>query len=658
MSQDPNPFSSPEANLIPDTEPKIADGAPPGPDASPEEKDLWWFRNVYQGDHMPQLTLRAVITGGLLGGFLSLSNLYTTLKIGWAFGVAITACVLSWALWNAIRALSGGSMRQMSILENNCMQSTASSAGYSTGSVVGSAVAALLMVNNGQQMPWPAMTAFVFLTACLGVLMAIPMKRQMINHEQLPFPSGIAAAETLKSLYAEGREASQKAYALLWALGAAAVLAVLRNLGTVTEVYVEKLGQKAVEMYVGFSNAIQHIHLPHPVTAGGVKFAEFKFDPSLLTIGAGMIVGLRASLSMLAGSALLHYGLGPMLIENGALAKPDGTTAPVVALYRWGVWGGTSLMVVASLVSLGFQWKSIARAFKRKTGTPGSEAAAMGAIEVPGKWMLIGLVPVCLGLLVVLQTALNIPWYLGLVGLLMTFPLALVASRATGETDTTPIGAMGKVTQLVFAVLHPGNKVTNLMTAGTTSAAAASSADLLTDLKSGYILGANPRRQFLAQLSGVLFGTAVIVPAWYLLSNDYDALLAKFPMQAASAWKAMADLLNPADGKTALESLPWGAGQAILIGAALGLVLPVLEKFFPKYRNWIPSAMGLGLGFVIDFAAGLGFTVGALLAWFWKKTKPAQADKYTIPVGSGFVAGQAMMEALLIIYVAAVTFKR
>ena len=239
----------------------------------------------------------------------------------------------------------------------------------------------------------------------------------------------------------------------------------------------------------------------------------------------------------------------------------------------------------------------------------------MAAIEVPGKWMLIGLIPVTIGLVAVLQTGLGIPWYFGFIGILMAFPLALVACRATGETDTTPIGAMGKVTQLAFAVMHPGNKVTNLMTAGTTSAAAASAADLLTDLKSGYVLGANPRQQFLAQLAGVFFGTAVIVPAWYLLAGDYNKLLEKFPMQAASSWKAMADLLNPGEGKSALEALPWGAKESILIGALLGIIIPLLEKYLPKYRNWIPSAMGLGLGFVIDFASGLGFTLGAVIAW-------------------------------------------
>jgi uncharacterized oligopeptide transporter (OPT) family protein len=64
--------------------------------------------------------------------------------------------------------------------------------------------------------------------------------------------------------------------------------------------------------------------------------------------------------------------------------------------------------------------------------------------------------------------------------------------------------------------------------------------------------------------------------------------------------------------------------------------------------------MGLGLGFVIDFASGLGFTLGALLAWFWQKRNAAQAERYTVPVGSGFVAGQALVEALITIVLAAI----
>src|SRR5256885_9115475 len=88
---------------------------------------------------------------------------------------------------------------------------------------------------------------------------------------------------------------------------------------------------------------------------------------------------------------------------------------------------------------------------------------------------------------------------LGLIAVAMSFVVSWVCCRATGETDTTPIGPMGKVTQLLYAIL-PGAKglaTINLVAAGVTSAAGGAAADLLTDLKSGYLLGANPRKQFL-----------------------------------------------------------------------------------------------------------------------------------------------------------------
>ncbi|HUG11440.1 MAG TPA: OPT/YSL family transporter, partial [Opitutaceae bacterium] len=89
----------------------------------PNITEAEWYATVYQGDRVPQLTWRAVITGGVLGMLMASANLYTTLKIGWSFGVAITSCVLSYVLWNAMRFLTAGRLTPLSILENNCMQS-------------------------------------------------------------------------------------------------------------------------------------------------------------------------------------------------------------------------------------------------------------------------------------------------------------------------------------------------------------------------------------------------------------------------------------------------------------------------------------------------------------------------------------------------------
>jgi uncharacterized oligopeptide transporter (OPT) family protein len=100
---------------------------------TPEKIERQWYEQVYgRGDSMAQLTWRAVLIGSCLGGVLSLTNLYIGLKAGWGFGVAITACILSYAIWTSLFKV-GLARTPMTILENNCMQSTASSAGCSTG---------------------------------------------------------------------------------------------------------------------------------------------------------------------------------------------------------------------------------------------------------------------------------------------------------------------------------------------------------------------------------------------------------------------------------------------------------------------------------------------------------------------------------------------
>src|SRR5271154_173417 len=94
-----------------------------------EEKDRWWLENVYRGD-MPQLTVRSAITGMMLGGMLSLTNLYVGARTGWTLGVGITSVILSFAIFKLFAKLRIG--KEMTVLENNAMQSIATAAGYMT----------------------------------------------------------------------------------------------------------------------------------------------------------------------------------------------------------------------------------------------------------------------------------------------------------------------------------------------------------------------------------------------------------------------------------------------------------------------------------------------------------------------------------------------
>src|SRR5271154_4855625 len=293
---------------------------------TPEEKDRQWFEQCYRGDSQRQLTLRAVIMGGILGMFMAVSNLYTTLRIGWSFGVSITACVISFVVWNSICSLLGGRISRMSILENNCMQSTAAAAGSSTGTTLATALGALLLI-TGVQQPWTVAAGFVLFTAALGVFLAIPMKRQMINHEQLRFPTGIATAETLRSLYSKSGESLKQAYSLIIALGAGAIIGTLHTYAELVE-QLKKVNRlpEWLEKLSGW------LYLPDVWSFGGFlnplargQMQGLAFEPSVLLVGAGMITGLRVSLSMFAGSALLYYVVAPYLLHyDAAHAAVDG----------------------------------------------------------------------------------------------------------------------------------------------------------------------------------------------------------------------------------------------------------------------------------------------------------------------------------------------
>ncbi len=627
-----------------------SEGLPDLTQVPPDERDRVWFNTYYQGDKVPQLTVRAVLMGGAIGMLMSVSNLYLTLKIGWAFGVAITACVLSYTIWNGLVS-AGLAKTKMSILENNCMQSTASAAGYSTGGTLATAAGAMLLINHDAgRMDWFTLTCWVFLVAILGVFIAIPMKRQMINQEQLPFPSGIAAAETLKSLYAEGEAATKKASALIDALIFGGIYGLARSFGIlpaeipfVGDMLVKRLGPDGK---------------PSETTVSLGSLQGLTFEPSVLLIAAGMIVGMKVSVSMMAGSILNYFILPNFIMAlpdwQETLVGPTGETITktflghyeivrgesgsidVVKITRWSLWLGTAMMVSSGLTSFGMSWRTVLRAFKNVGRKPNADDANMDAIEVPNSWMIMGLIPTSIGIVLLCWFSFHIAWWLGLVSIALSFVLALVASRATGETDTTPVGAMGKITQFTFALLAPKDITANLMTAGITAGAAGSSADLLTDLKSGYLLGANPKQQFIAQLSGVFFGTVSIIPAWYLLVPN-EAALQKFNPPATNMWFAVAQALS-----NGIHVIPTSARYAIAIGALIGIILPLLESAFPKARPYLPSAMGLGLAFVVTFSNSLAFFIGAVIADRWAARDAKSAEDYIVPIASGAIAGESL----------------
>lgn len=600
---------------------------------TPEEIERQWFEKVYRGrgDSMRQLTWRAVIMGSILGAVLSLTNLYIGLKSGWGMGVAITACILSYAIWTTLVKIRVA-RTPMTILENNCMQSCASSAGYSTGGTLISAFAAFIML-NGHAIPLPLTFAWVFFLAILGVTMAVPMKKQMINIEQLRFPSGVAAAETLRALHSHGGKGMRAAKAL----GIAGVIAAIDN-------FIHD-GFAAIPKLAAFSSDTLCTKLNEiifgPIWMG--RTVMFSWEP--IFIASGAIMGMRVCISILIGSIVCWMFYVPALQGAGLISMKGGFRECV----QWALWPGVSCMVFSSLLNLVLQWRVSLRAFaglgkmfsfKRKTS---SEAEA---IETPMSWFAAGQIISLVALGWLAHVSFGMPYWQSAVAVVLSFALALVACRVTGETDTTPVGPMGKVTQLAFGALNPGNMNVNLMSANITAGAATSSADLLTDLKSGYLLGAHPRKQFLAQFAGIFIGTIVSVLAFTLVVDKPEVIGSdQFPAPAAQTWAAVAQALSK--GFEALEPVKiWG----IVVGGLVGMVFTILPVLFPKQEKYLPSASGFGLAWIFQWYYGVLFFMGAVIAWLYQKKWPAKAEEYTYPVASGVLAGGALMGVAIIFW--------
>ncbi len=244
------------------------------------------------------------MTGSALGFFLAFTNLYIGLKTGLYLGVAITAVILSYSGLDDASAAGAREERDVDLGEQlHAMRAHAPRApGYSTGSTIVTAVPALLLLTTtsadarGHSLPWWVIALWTAVLAGLGVTLGIPMKRNMINRERLRFPEGIAAAVMLHSLFSEGREALLKARALYLSAAVGALTPLLTGLN----VRSHGAGLPPRAPLLPDSSAIFDF-LPK-IRASGQDYSwsqwTMRFDHSFLLLGAGAIVGLRVSASL------------------------------------------------------------------------------------------------------------------------------------------------------------------------------------------------------------------------------------------------------------------------------------------------------------------------------------------------------------------------
>lgn len=600
------------------------------------EKDKWWIENVYQGN-APQLTIRSAITGMLLGGILSLTNLYVGIKTGWTLGVGVTSVILSFAIFKLVSRMKLGT--EMGVLENNAMQSIATSAGYMTAPMMAS-LPAYMMVTNKVIPMWQTYWWIVVLSL-LGVLFAFPLKRRFINDEQLPFPEGYASGVVLDSLHSDtGKEGMFKAKVLMSGAGVAAIIEFLRN-----ETIMTKLKMSFLTLPEYWDDFIYKFATP-AIFGSPLKDLTIRWDTSIVLMGSGGLMSMKTAMSMLLGAFLNYVVLAPYLIKEGIISS-----ANFKHITMWSLWFGVGMMTTASLYSFFARPEIILSAFKRKSKAKTQTADPMEKIELP-LWVsgvgipIIGAITVWMG-----HAWFGVEWWLGVIAIPLVFAFTLIAVNSTGLTAITPGSALGKLTQVTYSVLAPGQIATNLMTAGITSEVSLNSSNLLMDIKPGYMLGGKPRHQAVGHVLGIFAGGLVAVPVFYMLFDGNIGLFTsdKLPLPGASVWKAVAEVLTV--GLSALHS---SAQWATLVGALIGIWMAYLDQ---KTKGKFPlSAVGIGLAFVLRFTDSLMMALGALFFWLISK---AAKDKKSLTyrafidnqetMSAGVIAGGSIIGLILLI---------
>lgn len=618
-----------------------------------EQKDRWWLENVYRGN-MPQLTWRAGLTGFILGGFLSATNLYIGARTGWSLGVGITSVIMAFAFFKVLQQFG---VREFTILENNAMQSIATSAGYMTMPLTSSLVA--YMIANQVLLPWWQIIAWNSAISILGVLFAFPMKRRFINDEQHPFPEGQAAGVVMDMLHSSDAAVGMfKAKVLAYSAGFAAFVRFLQGEKLQELLQVKVLHAKVVIWHLpeDLFDFLERWKLKVP-TMNGIDTRQLGISPGLdmMMMGAGGLMGIRAASSMMLGACINHLVLAPWMLSLGEIKPNAKGLITDKQILLWSLWPGVAAMVVISFVALFSKPEVFTNLFRRgKKSQPNDDV--LKDIEFP-LWISVVGIPLMSCVTAGLATAFfGIPFWVSLVGLPLTYVLSLVAASSTALTSTTPVGATSKITQLFYGMVQPRDIKANLATAGITAEVVGNSSNLLMDIKPGYMLGAKPRQQAVGHIIGIFSGAIASTFLFFALftkdvdPNDVETIKniqsSEFKMPAATVWIGVAKLLTEG-----LHNLSPSIIKAVIVAALAGLILEILRI---TSKNKLPlSPMAIGLAFVLDFKSAFCMFAGAFLFWLLGvgrvKEENARGNLWVEnhePICAGLIAGGSLMGIL------------
>ncbi len=590
-----------------------------------------------------EFTMRAVIAGCVVAVIMGASYPYVVLKLGFGPNVSVVAAFFGYLFLGIL-------FKTFNRWENNIVQTAGTSAAQTAFMCI--ILAAFDLVSQNKLLHYnfqpSVMESFLWLTAAsvLGLLLAVPLRRHYIVDEKLTYADGVAAAETIVVLDARGPEAKQAARALFLATLISAVFWFLT-----TKWSGELLG--LTEIDASCTKVVAPL-LPENVlpTMFGLTWATAGagFAVSLLAVGSGMIVGNRINVSMAAG-AIIAWVIGPHLLTgngiipfhtdplecNTAIAAPGYPARGDILL--WMMWPGTGMLVAGGLTALFLKWRALARTFSTLS------SKSIDVAEFPMKWVGIGVTICSIALIILQQAFFDVPWWMTLIATLLSVPLMLVGLRVLGETNWGPISQLTNMMQVIFAAIIPKNITANLAASGTTGTIATQSEAIMQDYKAGHIIGSTPRYLTYSQLIAAPIG-AMAVALSYPAFRDLYGVGGENGLSAPGSRRiaGFAAVLN--DG---FDKLPAYGAKFLIIGALVGVVITLLEI---KWKKWVPSATGLGIGMMVPGNVVFSMVIGGLLMTMWARSNKQSADRLGMPLASGLIAGEALAAIIVPVLVA------
>lgn len=605
---------------------------------------------VPAGVSLPEITVKAVVLSVILAAVLAGANAYLGLFAGMTISASIPAAVVSMAVLRLFR--------HHNILENNIVQ-TAASSGEALAAGVIFTIPAVLLVGHWTTFDYWQTVSIALVGGLLGVLFTIPLRRALIVQARLRFPEGVATAEVLKV----GSESSEQSLKAKGTAGAG-----LRTLLTAAALGgAVKLGESGLGLWTEAIEGAARI-------GRSVVYAGVNLSPALLAVG--FIIGLNTAAVVFLGGAIGWLILLPL--DGLIVGIPEGLTGQAAAKFLWSGhirYVGIGAMLVGGLWTLAQLRRPIAESFtvlktayRDRTGShPAQARSSIPRTErdAPLPWIVgpfvlsllpmaliyhqvVGSAPVAIGMTLVMAIA---AFLFSAVAAYMAGLVGSSSNPVSGVTIAT-IMLAGLMLVLVMGRGNPAGPAATLLIGAVVCCAAAMGGDNLQDLKTGYLVGATPWKQQIMQVIGVASAAIVIVPVLALLQAKYGigepTAEHPHPLSAPQA-TLMASLARGIFG----EGLPW---PWVSLGAGIGIGVILLDR--RQERRGLAfriPVLAVALGIYLPLKLSAAILLGGIIAKLAQRETSA-ADTQTggrgLLFAAGLVTGEALMGIILALPVA------